>query len=344
MTTTQSLDHVSNPPNPWHDTEVDFEGMPQPLSLKILRDNSRQILSKNMSPDLPFQWSLNPYRGCYHACAYCYARPSHNYLGLGSGTDFERILVVKPQAALLLREAFERRSWKGETILFSGNTDPYQPLEVSYGLTRGCIEVCRDYRNPISIITKSTLIERDIKLLKEVNERARCSVSVSIPFSNARHSRIIEPKVPSPKRRMKTIARLSEAGLRVRVNIAPVIAGLNDQEIPEILRAARQAGASEANFILLRLPQSVAEVFEERLRKGLPERAERVMTQIRACRGGALNNAHFGRRMVGVGPRYQAIEALFQSSVKRLGYRPTSYITSGGTFTRPHEGRQLDLL
>ena len=344
MDTKSGLHHVTNPPNPWQETCVDFEGMPPPLSLKVLQDNSRQILTKNTSPDLPFRWSLNPYRGCYHACAYCYARPSHHYLDLGSGTDFEQTLIVKPKAPTLLREAFNRRSWRGEPILMSGNTDPYQPLEVSYGLTRGCLEVCRDYRNPVSIITKSTLVERDLSLLVDLNQRARCTLTISVPFSDPRQSRIIEPRVPSPRRRMKTIARLSAAGLRVRVNIAPVIPGLNDQQIPSILEAAREAGAREANFILLRLPQSVAQVFEERLRKGLPERAERILTQIRACRGGALNTSRFGERMVGLGPRYRAIESLFLSSAKRLGLRPATYIKAGESFSRPHEGHQLGLL
>nr|ACU26420.1 DNA repair photolyase [uncultured bacterium HF186_25m_30B18]ACU26465.1 DNA repair photolyase [uncultured bacterium HF186_25m_13D19] len=344
MSTEKSIRRVANPPNPWQASELEFDGMPPPTALKVFEDHSRQILSKNASPDLPFRFSLNPYRGCYHGCAYCYARPSHHYLDLGAGTDFERSIVIKPQAAELLRQAFDRPSWSGDAILFSGNTDCYQPLELSYGLTRACLEICRDYRNPVTIITKSTLIERDIDLLRDLDARAACTVTVSLPFMDPGMSRAIEPYVPSPRRRLKTIRRLSDAGLNVRVSIAPVIPGLADAQIPQILEAAHDAGARAASFVLLRLSPVVSEVFEARLRDALPERADRVMNQLRACRNGETYDHRFGRRLGGVGARYEAIEALFVSTARRLGMLSKEDPLETDTFTRPHEGRQIALL
>ena len=174
---------VVNPPNPWADSKIDYDDGEAPhAALQVLEDHTRGILSKNDSPDVGFDWSVNPYRGCFHACAYCYARPGHQYLSFGAGTDFERKIVVKPHAPELLREAFEKKSWKGELVLFSGVTDCYQPLEASYRLTRGCLEVCADYKNPVAVITKSPLIERDIDVLMALTERARVTVAVSIPF------------------------------------------------------------------------------------------------------------------------------------------------------------------
>jgi len=335
---------VTNPPNPWHRTEVDLDGMPPPAELKVFEDHSKTILSRNESPDIPFRWSLNPYRGCYHGCAYCYARPSHQTLDLGAGTDFERTIVVKPEAPRLLREAFDRRSWKGEVVMLSGNTDCYQPLEVSYGLARGCLEVCRDYRNPVAIITKSTLIERDIPLLVQLSEVAACHVTLSIPFFDADLARAIEPYVPTPRRRIETIRRLADAGIRVRLNVAPVIPGLTDDQIPAILEAARDAGATQAAFILLRLPPIVLEVFESRLRDALPGRADRVMNQLRICRGGTVNDPRLGSRMRGTGARYEAIQTLFDTTAARLGFEEPSREVDETTFCRPHEGRQLALL
>src|SRR5690242_1671011 len=175
---------VANPPNPWHSSVVDYLGEAPNAPLQVFEDHSRSILSKNDSPDLGFTWSVNPYRGCFHGCAYCYARPSHEYLGFGSGTDFERKIVVKPDAAVLLREAFERKSWKGELVMFSGNTDCYQPLEASYRLTRACLEVCAEYRNPAYVITKAPLIERDVDVLVRLSRETSFGVTISIPFWN----------------------------------------------------------------------------------------------------------------------------------------------------------------
>ena len=204
---------VSNPPNPWASTSVEYLDEAPGIRLQIFEDHTKEIISTNDSPDVGFRYGVNPYRGCQHACAYCYARPSHEYLSFGSGTDFDRKIVVKPEAAALLRRAFERRSWRGDLIVLSGNTDCYQPLEASYRLTRGCLEVCAEYQNPVHIITKAPLVERDIDVLTRLGERAHVSVTVSIPFWNEAHARAIEPYVATPERRMKTLARLARAGI-----------------------------------------------------------------------------------------------------------------------------------
>src|SRR5437763_745473 len=244
---------LSNPPNPWATTEVEYlEGTPE-VRLEVYEDQTRQILAKNDSPDVGFTWSVNPYRGCFHACAYCYARPSHEYLSFGAGTDFDRKIVVKRQAAALLRKAFAKKSWRGETVVFSGVTDCYQPLEASYRLTRACLEVCVEHANPAGIITKSALVERDVDVLVALARVASVRVTVSIPFWDAERARAIEPYVPTPARRLKVIETLAKAGIAVGVNVAPVIPGLNDQDIPKILTAARAAGATHAGTVLLRL-------------------------------------------------------------------------------------------
>jgi len=326
---------IDNPPNPWQSHHVDWLGAPPKLTLDLFEDNSRSILSKNDSPDLGFDWSVNPYRGCYHGCAYCYARPSHQYLDLGAGTDFERKLLIKLDAPSLLREAFMARRWKGEVIALSGNTDCYQPLEASYGLTRGCLEVCREFANPVSIITKGTLIERDIELLQDLHQRAHCTVMISVPFFDAEHARAIEPYVPSPSRRIETIAKLAAAGIPTGVMVAPIIPGLGDSDIPKILRAARTAGARFAGATLLRLPGPVADVFEQRLRAALPLRADRVMHQLEACRGGRKNDARFGHRMRGSGARWDAIQTLFANTRDKLGFESSLPPPDPSPFERP---------
>ena len=274
----------------------------------------------------------------------CFARPTHEYLGLGAGTDFDRKITVKPEAPRLLREAFERKSWKGELVVFSGVTDCYQPLEASYRLTRGCLEVCAEYRNPVGIITKAPLIERDLDVLQQLNRVASVGVSVSIPIWDRAHAHAVEPYVATPERRMKTIERLAAAGLDVGVNIAPVIPGLSDSDIPQILEAAHKAGARRAGFVFLRLPGSVATVFEERIRASLPLRADRILSRVREARGGKLYDSRFGIRGRGEGNYADAAKALFDSTVRRLGMNNDCHGSAEDTFTRPGRGRQLPLL
>jgi DNA repair photolyase len=310
---------LDNPPNPWHSQQVDYLGQPPGQELSVYEDHSQSILTENDSPDLGFRYSVNPYRGCQHACAYCYARPSHQYLGFGAGTDFERRIAIKPRAPELLRQAFERPSWTGELVLFSGNTDCYQPLEASYELTRRCLEVCAEYRNPVQIVTKAALIERDIELIARLTQDASAGVSFSIPFWNQRNARALEPAAPTPRRRIETVRRLAAAGIPVTVNVAPVIPGLSEPDIPQILAAAAEAGARRASMIVLRLPGPVQQVFVERLRRALPLRAEKVLARTRELRGGKLYDARFGERMQGQGEYYVAIRTLFQTSARRLG-------------------------
>jgi DNA repair photolyase len=336
---------LSNPPNPWLSSEIEYlEEIPE-AKLEIYEDHTREILSHNDSPDLGFSWSVNPYRGCFHGCAYCYARPTHEYLGLGAGTDFERKITVKPEAPRLLREAFERPSWKGELVVFSGVTDCYQPLEASYRLTRGCLEACAEYRNPVGLISKAPLVERDLDLLVELQRTASVSVTISIPIWSREHARALEPFVATPQRRMETVARLARAGLDVGVNIAPIIPGLSDEDIPRILEAAHAAGARRAGFVFLRLPGSVAQVFTERLRAALPLRAERVLHRIRETRGGKLNDSRWRMRQIGEGTYAEAARALFESTVRRLGMNEdVGRDEAPDTFRRPGRGRQLPLL
>jgi DNA repair photolyase len=493
------LKPISNPPNPWSTTEVEYFEEAPPARLEVYEDHTREILSHNDSPDVGFAWSVNPYRGCFHACAYCmsgdtaiwmgdgttrpiadihvgdeiygttghgrrrrfartpvlahwrsvkrafrmeledgtaivasgdhrfltgrgwkhvarsvasvrrarlktgdwlvgtgalsrplpadagpsgrlkirsieplgievpmydittrtgdfiangvvshncYARPSHEYLGFGAGTDFDRKITVKPEAPRLLRDAFERPSWKGELIVFSGVTDCYQPLEASYRLTRGCLEVCAEYRNPVGIITKSPLIERDLDVLQALAKVADVGVTVSIPLWDRGHAHAVEPHVASPQRRMQIIERLAAVGLDVGVNVAPMIPGLGDEDIARILEAAAAAGARRAGFVFLRLPGSVAPVFEQRLRQTLPLRAERVLARVREARGGKLYDSRWGVRGRGEGRYAEAARALFESTARRVGLATGCM---GGddstTFRRPDRpGRQLPLL
>jgi DNA repair photolyase len=310
---------VSNPPNPWLSSSVEWLEEPPGVLPRLYADATREILSRNDSPDIPFTWSVNPYRGCAHACAYCYARPTHEYLGFGAGTDFDTRIVAKLRAPELLRRAFERRSWKGEVVAFSGATDPYQPLEASLRLTRGCLEACAEYRNPVAVVTKAPLVERDLDLLSALASAGAATVSVTLPFLDARRARALEPGAAAPERRLRTVERLARAGVPVGVNLAPVIPGLNDEEIPGVLEAARDAGATRAAWQLLRLPGSVKAVFEERLRATLPERAERVLHRIRETRGGALDDSRFGVRGRGEGAHAAAIADLFLAAARRLG-------------------------
>jgi DNA repair photolyase len=329
---------VDNPPNPWATSDVEYLDGEAPLAaLEVYEDRTRGILAHNDSPDVGFSWSVNPYRGCFHACSYCYARPTHEYLSFGAGTDFERRIVVKPNAPELLRDAFDEPKWKGELVVFSGVTDCYQPLEASYRLTRGCLAVCAEYRNPAGIITKGPLVERDVDVLQELGRVARVAVSVSIPIWDESRARAIEPFVTTPARRVRIIERLARAGVRVGVMVAPIIPGLNDEDMGEVLRAARDAGATYAGMVLLRLPGPVKDVFESRLRASLPLRADRIVRRIQETRGGKMYDSRFGVRGRGEGPYAAAITSLFERTANKLGFetRPHEETPAPSTFRRP---------
>ncbi len=313
------------------------------MEIEVYEEEAKSIIASNDSPDVGFDHSVNPYRGCQHSCAYCYARPTHQYLGLGAGTDFDAKIVVKRNAPELLRRELAAPRWsKGRTTLaFSGVTDCYQPLEASYELTRRCLEICNEFRHPIAVITKGALVRRDTQLLAKMRRRAGAHVSLSIPFASDEDARKIEPFASAASARFETLRRLSEAGVPVGVGIAPLIPGLNDSQVPEILQRAREAGATRAFMVLLRLPAEVRPVFEERLRASYPDRAEKVLHAVRDMRGGALYRSEFGTRMHGEGPRWDAVLQLFRIHCRRLGLNHDT-VNGAGETESPRE-RQLDL-
>jgi DNA repair photolyase len=309
----------ANPPNRFERAYLEWEGVPPPANLRVHEQHTKSALSENKSPDVGFRWSVNPYRGCFHGCAYCYARPTHPYLGFGAGTDFDRQIVAKVNIVERLRAELRRKAWRGELIAFSGNTDCYQPIEAHYGLTRGCLTACADHATPVAIITKGKLVRRDLDVLQQLRDVAGCRVALSIPFFKDEDARAIEPFASSASKRFETLRILSHAGIDTAVAVAPIIPGLNDDQIPEILKRARDAGASAAFKILLRLPREVGPIFEERLAEAFPLRSSKVMNAIRDTRSGRTSDSRFSSRMVGQGARWAAIERLFATQCERLG-------------------------
>ena len=335
---------AQNPANRFHATHLAYdEGEAPSVPVTLIDDASRSIVSENDSPDVGFRFSVNPYRGCYHACAYCYARPTHEVLGYGAGTDFERTLVVKRAAAELLRARFDRPSWTGEHVVFSGVTDPYQPVERELGLTRACLEVCAEYRNPVGIITKSVLVERDVQLLVELHERASLQVFVSVPFASEEVARALEPYAPTPTRRLRTIERLAAAGLRVGVSVSPLVPGLGEDDLRPLLAAARSAGATSTFAVALRLPGAVREVFLGALRERLPLRAKKVEARLRELHRESLYDARFLVRQRGVGVYAEALRALYEGAARSAGLSLTVEPHRAGTFRRPDRRPQLRL-
>ncbi len=311
---------VDNPPNPFASAELVYDVESPPFAeLEVFEERCTDAISTNDSPDVGFRHGVNPYRGCFHACAYCYARPSHQYLGFGAGTDFDRRIVAKVNVAERLRAAFDRPSWRGEPVAFSGNTDCYQPLEATYRLTRACLEVCAEYRNPVGIITKSMLVRRDRDLLAELARSASCRVMISIPFARDEDAKRIEPFASPPSKRFETLRILHEAGVPTGVGVAPIIPGLNDDQIPEILERATAAGAQTAFKILVRLPAEVRPVFTSRLAETYPLRVKKVTHALREMRDGSMNDPRFGSRMRGQGARWALVEDLFAATCRRLG-------------------------
>jgi DNA repair photolyase len=286
---------------------------------EYLPDQSRTIVTENDSPDVGFRYSVNPYRGCAHGCPYCYARPTHEYLGLSAGLDFETKIFVKEAAPDLFREFLGRERWRPEPVALSGVTDPYQPAERDFRLTRGCLEVAAEANQPISIITKNALVLRDLDLLRPTAAAGLVHVNVSVTTLDAELARAMEPRANTPAARLAAVRALREAGVPVRVLVAPVIPGLTDSEIPAILAAAREAGAQAAAYTMLRLPLTVAPVFLEWLRRVRPALAGRVEGRVRDVRGGRLNDPEFGSRMCGTGEVARQIGALFRVFARRYG-------------------------
>lgn len=286
---------------------------------RVLADRTRSIINKVESPDLGLKWTVNPYRGCEHGCVYCYARPGHEMLGLSSGLDFETTIIAKRDAPALLRRELARSSWRGETIVLSGVTDPWQPVERELRITRGCLEVMAEAAQAVAAITKSRLILRDLDLLAAMASRGLAAVAVSLTTLDNRLSATMEPRAAAPRERLEVIRRLSEAGVPVRVMTAPIVPGLNDYEIPRLLEAAAGAGAVGAGWVLLRLPHAIKDIFADWLERELPQRAAHVRSLLRQCRGGRMYDATFGQRLRGNGPVAEMIGRMFEASARLHG-------------------------
>lgn len=315
----------------------------QPRKTRFFTDRSQSVIARNSSPDLGFSVSLNPYRGCEHGCSYCYARPTHEYLGFSAGLDFESRIMVKPDAPELLRKALAGRAWQPQTLALSGVTDPYQPVERRLGITRACLEVLLECRHPVSIVTKNHLVARDIDILSQMAEHRTVMVTLSITTLRNDLRRVMEPRTSVPARRLAAVRALADAGVPVGVNVAPLIPGLNDHELPEILAAAREAGASCAGMMLLRLPFAVKDLFAEWLEQHFPDRRNKVLGRLREAHGGRLYDPRFGRRGRGRGPFAEHLGNLFRVSCRKLGLKRRSYDLATDAFRRPERAGQIRL-
>jgi len=324
----------------WDDS-VPPDERPNPKTL-FLDDASESIISYNSSPDIPFEASLNPYRGCEHGCAYCYARPTHEYLGFSAGLDFESKIMVKRQASELLRKELSSKKWKPQWIAMSGVTDPYQPIERELKLTRGCLEVLNEFRNPVGIVTKNRLVARDADILREMASRSLCEVNLSVTSLDPNLAGSMEPRTSRPEARIEAMGTLANAGVPVGVMVAPIIPGLNEHEIPAILEAAAQAGARYASYVTLRLPLGVEDLFFDWLRRNYPTKADRVESRLREMRGGKLSSSNFGDRMKGQGIFAEQIRTLFRVRAKRLGLNQGERALDTSQFRRPG-GTQLEM-
>ena len=285
----------------WLDMREGIDGIAPKLRTTVTVETPRTIISRNASPDVPFDRSINPYRGCEHGCIYCFARNSHEYWGYSAGLDFERKILVKKNAPLLLEEKLKSKNWKAHTIVMSGNTDCYQPAERKFEITRKCLELFLKYRHPVGIITKNSLITRDIDILSELAKENLIGVNVSITSMNEKTRLLLEPRTATIAKRFETVRKLSEHGIPVNVLIAPVIPGINSHEIIPIAKAASDAGALSIGYTVVRLNGAIGEIFTDWIRKAMPDRADKVLNQIKACHGGTLNDSRWNDRMRGEG-------------------------------------------
>ncbi|MFW6199255.1 MAG: PA0069 family radical SAM protein [Gemmatimonadota bacterium] len=338
----------SNPANRFTELRVERDDWGHPddpgPETRLYRDSSRSVITTNDSPDVGFDASVNPYRGCEHGCGYCYARPNHEYLGLSAGLDFETKIFVKEDAPELLRKELASPSWKPKVLVMSGVTDPYQPAERRMEVTRGCLEVLAEARNPVSIITKSHLVTRDIDHLAELAARGAARVTLSVTTLRNEIHRAMEPRAAVPKRRLGAIRELSRAGISVGVNVAPVVPGLTDHEMADVLEAAADAGATRAGYIVLRLPFGVKGLFLDWLEHHVPDRKDKVVHRLESLRGGKLNDPRFGSRMKGEGPYAAQIRDLFEVTTRRMGFNREDESLSTAAFRRPAvDGEQMAL-
>ncbi|MCI0453619.1 MAG: PA0069 family radical SAM protein [Candidatus Dadabacteria bacterium] len=319
--------------------ELGKEGMSIPKTA-FYKDNSRTIITYNDSPDVGFDASINPYRGCEHGCIYCYARPTHEYLGLSAGLDFETKIFVKEDAPELLRRELTSLKWQPRPVAISGVTDPYQPAESHFCITRACLKVFEEFRNPVGIVTKNHLVTRDIDILKGLTKHEAAVVAVSITTLNPKLARVMEPRASQPSLRLKAIQKLAENGIPVIVMVAPVIPGLTDHEIPGIIEKAVEAGAIKAGYVMLRLPYGVGELFQSWLDRHFPDRKNKILSRIKMLRGGKLNSTEFHKRMHGEGLFAEQVEKLFEISCRRAGIAGNKINLSSKAFRRP-DSQQL---
>jgi DNA repair photolyase len=338
---------AENPPNRFEpieyipDPDAYDEDEPPPAT-QFFKDATRAILARNTSPDVGFDASINPYRGCEHGCIYCYARPTHEYFGLSAGLDFESKIFVKLDAAKLLRAEFQKPGWKPRTIVISGVTDCYQPAERKLKITRSLLEVFAEFRNPVGLITKNHLITRDVDVLADLAGENLVAVTISITSLRNEIQRVMEPRTSVPAKRLAALETLAKAGVPVSVNVAPIIPGLTDEELPAILQAARDAGAEHATYIIVRLPFAVKDLFEAWLERHFPDRKNKVLNRIRSMRDGELYQSKFGTRMRGEGVFAEQTKALFETTCRRLGYKAEREALATDRFRRAPE--QLGLL
>ncbi|WP_170437645.1 PA0069 family radical SAM protein [Ruegeria arenilitoris] len=321
----------------------DPEPLP-PLRTSVRDEVAKSLITYNKSPDLPFDRSINPYRGCEHGCVYCFARPTHAYLGLSAGLDFETRLIARPNAPDVLARELSSARYKVAPIALGTNTDPYQPIEKTLSITRACLEVLRDFNHPVAIVTKGALIERDIDILAPMAALGLVRVGISLTTLDDGLSRRMEPRAPAPKRRLRTIRMLTEAGIPVRVMTSPIIPGLTDHELEALLEAGRDAGADAASWIMLRLPREVSQLWQEWLSEHEPGRAEKVMARLREMHGGRDYDPRWGHRMRGEGVYAEMVAKRFKSAIARLGLATTTPKLRCDLFARPaRAGDQLSL-
>jgi DNA repair photolyase len=338
---------VNNPPNRFEqivferDEDWDPENDPAPAT-QFLRDSSQTLITYNESPDIPFNAGINPYRGCEHGCSYCYARITHEFLGFSAGLDFETRIMVKEDAPALLRKELSSKKWKPQLLAMSGVTDCYQPIERRLQLTRKCLAVLADFRNPVGIITKNHLVTRDIDLLQELARHNAVGVNVSINSMDADLARRLEPRASSPRHRLAAVEELAKAGIPVGVLVAPIIPGLNDYEVPKVLEAAGGSGARWAGMEILRLPLTVSAIFQDWLERNEPGKKAKILDRIRSMRGGKLNDPRFGERMRGHGVFADQIRQMFEVARRKAGLSEDAPALSTAAFRRP-PGNQLEL-
>ena len=329
-----------NPPNRFEriqlERDADWNSEEDPLPrTQFLKDHTRTIITRNDSPDVGFEASINPYRGCEHGCIYCYARPTHEYLGFSSGLDFETKIMVKENAPALLRAELSSPRWQPQVLAMSGVTDPYQPIERRLKITRGCLEVLAEFRNPVCLITKNQLVTRDVDLLGELARHHAAAVFISLTTLDTELRKVMEPRTAPPAARLATIKTLAQAGIPVGVLLAPVIPGLTDHEIPSLVQAAVEAGARFAGHVTLRLPHAVAPLFEQWLENHFPNKKEKVLNRLRALRGGKLYDAEFGKRMRGEGIFAEQMDQLFDVAYRKAGIAGGRSNLSTESFRRP---------